>query len=138
MALVSISALPEVDKLFGRPQKSFVNGTHAVVLEVDPDTGAARVLRWIVAHDCGHVLEPGIVDGQIHGAVMQGLPDALNVQLAYDEGGQRPPPASWTTCWRPRPTPRRPSSCATWSRPPAEPARGQGRRRGRDHGGCIR
>jgi len=56
---------------------------------VDPDTGATRVLRWIVAHDCGHVLEPGIVDGQIHGAVMQGLPDALNVQLAYDEGGQR-------------------------------------------------
>ncbi len=47
------------------------------------------VLRWIVAHDCGHVLEPGIVDGQIHGAVVQGLPDALNVQLAYDEGGQR-------------------------------------------------
>jgi carbon-monoxide dehydrogenase large subunit len=42
-----------------------------------------------VAHDCGHVLEPGIVDGQIHGAVVQGLPDALNVQLAYDEGGQR-------------------------------------------------
>ena len=59
MALVSISVLPEVDKLFGRPQKSFANGTHAVVLEVDPNTGAARVLRWIVAHDCGHVLEPG-------------------------------------------------------------------------------
>jgi CO/xanthine dehydrogenase Mo-binding subunit len=35
------------------------------------------------------VLEPGIVEGQIHGAVVQGLPDALNVQLAYDEGGQR-------------------------------------------------
>jgi CO/xanthine dehydrogenase Mo-binding subunit len=47
------------------------------------------VLRWIVAHDCGHVLEPGIVEGQIHGAVVQGLPDALNVQLAYDETGQR-------------------------------------------------
>jgi len=60
-----------------------------VVLEVDPDTGAVSILRWIVAHDCGHVLEPGIVDGQIHGAVVQGLPDALNVQLAYDEGGQR-------------------------------------------------
>jgi carbon-monoxide dehydrogenase large subunit len=60
-----------------------------VVLEVDPETGAVRIHRWIVAHDCGHVLEPGIVDGQIHGAVVQGLPDALNVQLAYDEGGQR-------------------------------------------------
>jgi aerobic carbon-monoxide dehydrogenase large subunit len=72
MALGSISVLPEVAKLSGRPQKSFANGTHAVVLEVDPDTGATRVLRWIVAHDCGHVLAPGIVDGQIHGAVMQG------------------------------------------------------------------
>jgi carbon-monoxide dehydrogenase large subunit len=60
-----------------------------VVLEVDPETGAVSILRWIVAHDCGHVLQPGIVDGQIHGGVVQGLPDALNVQLAYDETGQR-------------------------------------------------
>jgi carbon-monoxide dehydrogenase large subunit len=79
----------EDTQVFAVSQSSFANGTHAVVLEVDPDTGAVRVLRWIVAHDCGRVLEPGIVDGQIHGAVMQGLPDALNVQLAYDEGGQR-------------------------------------------------
>ena len=76
-------------QLFAVSQSSFANGTHAVVLEVDPDTGAVSVLRWIVAHDCGHVLEPGIVDGQIHGAVVQGLPDALNEQLAYDASGQR-------------------------------------------------
>jgi CO/xanthine dehydrogenase Mo-binding subunit len=79
----------EDTQVFAVSQSSFANGTHAVVLEVDPDTGAVTVLRWIVAHDCGHVLEPGIVDGQIRGAVVQGLPDALNVQLAYDEGGQR-------------------------------------------------
>jgi CO/xanthine dehydrogenase Mo-binding subunit len=79
----------EDTQVFAVSQSSFANGTHAVVLEVDPDTGAVTVRRWIVAHDCGHVLEPGIVDGQIHGAVVQGLPDALNVQLAYDEGGQR-------------------------------------------------
>jgi carbon-monoxide dehydrogenase large subunit len=79
----------EDTQVFSVSQSSFANGSHAVVLEVDPDTGLVRVLRWIVAHDCGHVLEPGIVDGQIHGAVVQGLPDALNVQLAYDEGGQR-------------------------------------------------
>jgi carbon-monoxide dehydrogenase large subunit len=70
-------------------QSSFANGTHAVVLEVDPDTGAVTILRWIVAHDCGHVLQPTLVDGQIHGGVVQGIPDALNVQLAYDETGQR-------------------------------------------------
>jgi len=76
-------------QIFSVSQSTFANGTHAVIVEVDPDTGAVRVVRWIVAHDCGHVLEPGIVDGQIHGAVMQGLPDALNEQLAYDGSGQR-------------------------------------------------
>ena len=75
--------------VFNVSQSSFANGTHAVVLEVDPDTGAVDIRRWIVAHDCGHVLEPGIVEGQIHGGVVQGLPDALNLQLAYDEHGQR-------------------------------------------------
>jgi carbon-monoxide dehydrogenase large subunit len=79
----------EDTQVFSVEQSSYANGTHAVVLEVDPETGAVSILRWIVAHDCGHVLEPGIVDGQIHGAVVQGLPDALNVQLAYDDGGQR-------------------------------------------------
>jgi len=79
----------EDTQVFAVSQSSFANGSHAVVLEVDPETGAVRIHRWIVAHDCGRVLEPGIVDGQIHGAVVQGLPDALNVQLAYDEGGQR-------------------------------------------------
>jgi carbon-monoxide dehydrogenase large subunit len=78
----------EADHLFEVSQSSFANGTHAVVLEVDPETGAVDILRWIVAHDCGHVLQPGIVDGQIHGGVVQGIPDALNVQLAYDETGQ--------------------------------------------------
>ena len=76
-------------QVFTVSQSTFANGTHAVVIEVDVDTGALSVRRWIVAHDCGRVLEPGIVDGQIHGAVVQGLPDALNEQLAYDGTGQR-------------------------------------------------
>jgi len=79
----------ESEQLFAVSQSSYANGTHAVVLEVDPETGKVDILRWIVAHDCGHVLEPGIVDGQIHGGVVQGIPDALNEQLAYDETGQR-------------------------------------------------
>jgi CO/xanthine dehydrogenase Mo-binding subunit len=83
------SAGLEADTLFEVSQSSFANGTHAVVLDVDPETGAVDILRWIVAHDCGHVLQPGIVDGQIHGGVVQGIPDALNVQLAYDGSGQR-------------------------------------------------
>lgn len=79
----------EESEVFTVAQSSFANGTHAVVLEVDPETGAVTILRWVVAHDCGRVLQPTIVEGQIHGGVVQGLPDALNVQLAYDETGQR-------------------------------------------------
>jgi carbon-monoxide dehydrogenase large subunit len=76
-------------QVFAVSQSAYANGTHAVVVEVDPETGAVSVLRWVVAHDCGRVLQPTFVDGQIHGAVVQGLPDALNEQLAYDETGQR-------------------------------------------------
>lgn len=75
--------------VFSVTRSTFANGTHAAVVEVDPDTGAVAVRRWVVAHDCGRVLEPVIVDGQIHGGVVQGLPDALNAQLACDETGQR-------------------------------------------------
>ena len=76
-------------QVFSVPQSSYANGTHAVVLEVDSETGAVHILRWVVAHDCGRVLQPTLVEGQIHGAVVQGIPDALNEQLAYDESGQR-------------------------------------------------
>ena len=79
----------EDTQVFTVAQSAYANGTHAVVLEVDPETGAVTILRWIVAHDCGRVLQPTLVDGQIHGAVVQGIPDALNEQLAYDESGQR-------------------------------------------------
>jgi carbon-monoxide dehydrogenase large subunit len=79
----------EETHVFTVAQSAYANGTHAVVLEVDLETGAVTILRWIVAHDCGRVLQPTLVDGQIHGAVVQGIPDALNEQLAYDESGQR-------------------------------------------------
>ncbi|MGH7390947.1 MAG: xanthine dehydrogenase family protein molybdopterin-binding subunit [Candidatus Rokuibacteriota bacterium] len=76
-------------QLFTVQRSTYANGTHAVVIEVDPETGALRIVRWVVAHDCGRVLNPGLVDGQVHGGVVQGIPDALNDQLAYDPSGQR-------------------------------------------------
>ena len=81
---------PGLDDLqvFTVPQSSYANGTHAVVVEVDAETGAVAIRRWVVSHDCGRVLQPTLVEGQIHGAVVQGLPDALNDQLAHDEAGQ--------------------------------------------------
>ena len=79
----------EDTNVFTVDRSSYANGTHAAVVEVDPETGAVRVLRWVVAHDCGRVLNPGMVDGQIHGGVVQGLADALNDQLVHDASGQR-------------------------------------------------
>jgi len=75
-------------QVFSVAQSAYANGTHAAVVEVDPDTGAVTILRWVVAHDCGRVLQPTLVEGQIHGGVVQGIPDALNDQLAHDESGQ--------------------------------------------------
>ena len=82
-----MSGLEEM-QVFSVPQSSYANGTHAAVVEVDLETGAVTVLRWVVAHVCGRVLQPAIVEGQIHGGVVQGIPDALNDQLAHDEAGQ--------------------------------------------------
>jgi CO/xanthine dehydrogenase Mo-binding subunit len=75
-------------QVFSVPQSAYANGTHAAVVEVDAETGAVTILRWVVAHDCGRVLQPTIVEGKIHGGVVQGIPDALNDQLAHDETGQ--------------------------------------------------
>jgi carbon-monoxide dehydrogenase large subunit len=79
----------EDTNVFTVSQSTFANGTHAVVLEVDPATGGVTLRRWVVAHDCGRVLQPALVDGQIHGGVVQGIADALNEQLAYDADAQR-------------------------------------------------
>ena len=86
-----VGAVSEIadTNVFTVDRSTFANGAHAIVVEVDVTTGAVAIRRWVVAHDCGRVLHPDLVDGQIHGAVVQGLPDALNVQLAYDASGQR-------------------------------------------------
>ncbi|MFI5265805.1 MAG: molybdopterin cofactor-binding domain-containing protein, partial [Chloroflexota bacterium] len=67
---------------------TYSNAVHAAVVEVDPDTGGVQVLRYVVAHDCGTVINPLIVEGQIQGGVAQGFGGALYEDLLYDEGGQ--------------------------------------------------
>jgi carbon-monoxide dehydrogenase large subunit len=66
----------------------WANGAHAAVVEVDPDTGEVRVLRYAVVHDCGRVINPLIVEGQVRGGVAQGIGGALYEELTYDEEGQ--------------------------------------------------
>jgi len=62
--------------------------THAAVVEVDHETGAVRVLRYVVTEDCGRIINPLIVEGQVHGGVAQGIGAALLEEVVYDEAGQ--------------------------------------------------
>jgi aerobic carbon-monoxide dehydrogenase large subunit len=64
------------------------SATHAAIVEIDPETFAVKVARYVVAEDCGRVINPLIVDGQIHGGVAQGIGGALLEETVYDEAGQ--------------------------------------------------
>jgi aerobic carbon-monoxide dehydrogenase large subunit len=70
------------------PTVTFASAVHVAQVEVDPDSGATRLLRYVVAHDCGTVINPMIVEGQIHGGVAQGVGGALFEEMAYDDDGQ--------------------------------------------------
>lgn len=74
---------------FYSPQRAtFASGMHAVIVETDPDTAEIRILRYAVVHDCGRLINPMIVEGQIHGGVAQGVGGALYERMAYDDSGQ--------------------------------------------------
>jgi aerobic carbon-monoxide dehydrogenase large subunit len=66
----------------------FSNACHAVAVEVDPETGKLDILRYVVAEDCGAVINPMIVEGQVHGGIAQGIGSTMYEHLAYDEQGQ--------------------------------------------------
>jgi len=70
------------------PTVTYASAVHAAVIDVDIDTGRPRLVRYVVAHDCGRVVNPMIVDGQVHGGVAQGIGGALGEELRYDESGQ--------------------------------------------------
>lgn len=67
---------------------AFTFGTHVAEVEIDPETGNVDVVGYVVVHDCGTVLNPMIVDGQIDGGVAHGLGNALSERVAYSETGQ--------------------------------------------------
>jgi carbon-monoxide dehydrogenase large subunit len=73
---------------FSPMQSTFASGMHAVVVETDPDTAEIKILRYCVVHDCGTLINPRIVEGQIHGGVAQGVGGALYERMAYDDAGQ--------------------------------------------------
>jgi carbon-monoxide dehydrogenase large subunit len=81
------AALAETER-FDPPGPTFSGAVHVATVEVDPETGRVAVRDYVVVEDCGPVINPMIVRGQIHGAVAQGIGEALGERLVYDEAGQ--------------------------------------------------
>ena len=70
------------------PTVTYASAVHVAQVEVDVETGGVKLLRYVVAHDCGKVINPVIVEGQVHGGVAQGIGGALFEDMAYNEAGQ--------------------------------------------------
>ncbi len=78
----------EGQDFYSPTQATFANGMHAAVVETDPVTAEIRILRYCVVHDCGPMVNPMVVEGQVHGGVAQGVGGALYERMVYDESGQ--------------------------------------------------
>jgi len=72
----------------GAPPETYASGSYACVVSVDPDTGQVGLLRVVAVDDCGVVINPLLVEGQVHGAVAQGVGQVLYEHVQYDEAGQ--------------------------------------------------
>ncbi len=77
----------EETAVFDPPNFSWPGGAHAAIVEVDTETGDARLVRYVAVDDVGNVVNPQIVDGQVHGGVAQGVAAALYEEGVYDEEG---------------------------------------------------
>jgi carbon-monoxide dehydrogenase large subunit len=78
----------DVSHVADTPPSTYPNGCHLVELEIDPETGSTQVLKYLAVDDFGNVVNPLIVDGQVHGGVVQGIGQALLEHVAFSEEGQ--------------------------------------------------
>jgi carbon-monoxide dehydrogenase large subunit len=78
----------ESTNYFGPETGATSSGVHAMILEVDPETMIVKIHKYVVIHDCGRVINPMILDGQVRGGVAQGLGNAYYEQLVFDDYGQ--------------------------------------------------
>lgn len=72
----------------GAPPESYSSGAYGCEVAVDPDTGHVTLLRVVAVDDCGKLVNPLLVEGQVHGAIAQGVGQALTEEVSYDENGQ--------------------------------------------------
>ncbi len=94
----------EATDYFGPQYGATAFGTVAMIVEVNPETMMVDIKRFVIAHDCGTVLNPMIVDGQIHGGVSMGVGNSFYEQLIYDEGSGQLLNASFMDYLLPRST----------------------------------
>lgn len=73
---------------FGPRYGATASGVHAMIIEIDPETMSLAILRYAIVHDCGNVINPLILDGQIHGGTAQGVGNAFYEKLSYSSEGQ--------------------------------------------------
>lgn len=78
----------DVDHVFKAAPSAYPNGCHIAEVEIDPDTGQVDIASYVMVNDFGTVVNPMIVEGQLHGGVVQGIGQALYEMTAYDEAGQ--------------------------------------------------
>lgn len=78
----------EATDYFGPERGATASGVHAMIVEVDPETMLVEIKKYVVVHDCGRVINPMILEGQIQGGVAQGIGNAFYEQLHFDENGQ--------------------------------------------------
>ena len=78
----------DATRRFEPPNFVYPFGTHVCVVEVDPQTGQTKILRYLAVDDCGRIINPMIVGGQIHGGIAQGVAQALFEEVVYDKNGQ--------------------------------------------------
>src|SRR2546427_4537603 len=78
----------EATGYYSPPGSTWASGCHAAYVRVDPQTFRLEILKYVVVHDCGRVINPLVLQGQIEGGVAQGIGGAFYERLAYDEDGQ--------------------------------------------------
>jgi carbon-monoxide dehydrogenase large subunit len=78
----------DATRRFEPPNFVYPFGTHVCVVEIDSETGQVKIVRYVAVDDCGKVLNPMIVEGQVHGGIAQGMAQALYEEVVYDEYGQ--------------------------------------------------
>ncbi len=79
--------LLQADHVFDPPNFTWPYGTHVCVVEVDTETGMVTIPKYVAVDDCGPVVNPAIVDGQLHGGIAQGIAQALYEEAVYDDEG---------------------------------------------------